>query len=176
MFARKEDLTVHFIVADMYYSKNKIELEKLMIKYMEKYRIKYVVMTLIYMRKHGLITKKTRDDYCKGIMNRYQESVNDDLESFLGEIRLDPQARFAETYFLPQLSEEEMDLIQKEEPDYLKTFTYWDPDIQSLSNSAILPIELTETSVNEAEMKISESDCTFCFSTCRRVTSIWYIN
>merc|ERR1712131_59548 len=71
IFARKEDLTVHFIVADVYYSKNKIELEKLMIRYMEKYRIKYVVMTLIYMRKHCLITKKTRDDYCKGIMNRY---------------------------------------------------------------------------------------------------------
>ena len=90
------------------------------------------------------------EKYCKGEMPE-KYSVNDDIESFFEDLRLGKERAgfyastyYAETYFLPKLTDEEMRLVDRKDTRYLETFI----------NSA-------DPDVNEAEMKLSESDSKF---------------
>ena len=105
---------------------------------MKKYKIKSVMVTSVYLHRRNLITKEQMESYCKG---KETYSVNDDLESFLENIRLgkEPNEEVA-TYFLPKLTEEELELVEKRDKSYLHTFSYPNPDVE------------------EAEMMLSESD------------------
>jgi len=60
-------------------------------------------------------------------------------------------------YFTPRLTEEEMQLIEKKDPDYLQTFKYANPD------------------VDKASMKNSESDSKFCETDCWRLTGCYHL-
>ena len=93
------------------------------------------------------------DNYCKG--NEYmKDSVNDDLESFLKNIRLGKlPSTPAITYFLPKLSKAELKLVARKDPIYMNTFTW-----------------TIFADVDEAEMKLSESDSKFVQGVCRRIT------
>ena len=75
-------------------------------------------------------------------------SVNDDLESFFEDLRLgkEPDEKVY-TYFLPKLTEEEMELVEQKETNYLKTFSEG-----FLGGNPDVP---------EAEMLLSESDSKF---------------
>ena len=97
--------------------------------------------------------KEKKNQYCLGKDYVLRESVNDDFESLLESISIgiEPE-NFAKTYFLPKLTEEEMKLVERKNPNYLKTFTIENSD------------------VNEAEMNKSESDDKFCLSVCERKT------
>ena len=66
------------------------------------------------------------------------DSVNDDLESLLEDLRLrnEPKEK-SFTYFLPKLTEEEMELVERKDPIYLE-FGSLNPDM------------------NESEMKLSK--------------------
>ena len=55
---------------------------------MNKYKIKSVMMTSIFVSRVGLITKEAMEKYCKGEMYQ-KDSVNDDLESFFEDLRLE---------------------------------------------------------------------------------------
>ena len=81
------------------------------------------------------------ESYCKG--EKYEkDSVNDDLESLFENIRLGKEPReWVESYFLPKLTEEELELIERRDTSYLRTFYH--------ENQA---------DVKEAEMMLSESD------------------
>ena len=63
------------------------------------------------------------ENYCKGEYSGWKDSVNDDLESLFGTIRLgeklDEKVR---SYFLPKLTEEELDLVERRDPSYFQTF------------------------------------------------------
>ena len=79
--------------------------------------------------------------------------MNDDLEVFLEDIRLGQRLNSsASTYFIPKLTDEEMDMVDRKDPHYLKTFKSPSPD------------------VSEVAMKLSESDSKFCFIACQRIT------
>ena len=80
------------------------------------------------------------ESYCKGEKSQ-KDSVNDDLESFLENIRLgkEPDEK-VQTYFLPKLTEEELELIERRDKSYLQSLWYLDPD------------------VDENKMLLSESD------------------
>ena len=83
----------------------------------------------------------------------YKGSINDSIETLLGNIRLGNQPNeILNLYFTPRLTDEEMQLIDRKDPDYLQTFTSSYPD------------------VNEASMKNSESDYKFCETMCTRKT------
>ena len=91
---------------------------------MEKHKIKTVMATRIYLQRVQLITKEEMESYCKG-EDCQKNSVNDDLESFFEKIRLgrEPDER-ANTYFLPKLTEEELEfssfsvwVFHEENPD-----------------------------------------------------------
>ena len=79
----------------------------------------------------------------KGDTNR-NYSVNDDLESFFEDLRLriEPNET-VEFNFLPRLTEEEMELVERKDTSYLASFIFNNPD------------------VIEADMKLSESDSKF---------------
>ena len=104
-------------------------------------------MTLIYMERSYLITKEATDKYYKG-ENYEKVSFNDDIESLFEDLRLGREVLddTYHTYFLPELTNKEMELVRRKDTRYLETFNlylYGNPD------------------VDEAEMKLSESDSKF---------------
>ena len=108
---------------------------------MKKHKIQSVMVTRIYLERMQLITKEKTESYYKG--GKYEkESVNDDLESFFENIRLGKETEYecAVTYFLPKLTENELELAARRDTSYLQSFSEWNPD------------------VNETEMMLSESD------------------
>ena len=107
---------------------------------MKKHKIKSVMLTIIYLDRINLITKEKMESYCKGEELR-KDSVNDDLESFFENIRLGKEPdEDVQTYFLPKLTEEELELVEKRDTGYFQTFGSSNPD------------------VDETEMMLSESD------------------
>ena len=97
------------------------------------------------------------ESYCKG--EKYlKDSVNDDLESLFENIRLGKEPdEYVETYFLPKLTEEELELVERRDTSYLQTFVdsrWGNPD------------------VNETEMMLSESDSKYVYGLSRRVTFV----
>ena len=86
------------------------------------------------------------ESYCKG-EEWMKDSVNDDLESLFAYIRLGKEPdEFVNTYFLPKLTEEELELIEEKDPSYLKTFKFPYPDVL------------------EFEMMLSESDSKYVYT------------
>ena len=104
---------IHFVYAGGYYGGYEDTLRSLILIGMMKYKIKSVIVTIINMERTRLITKDKMESFCKG--KEYQkDSVNDDLESFLEDLRLGKEPNEAvDTYFLPKLTEKEMELVEK---------------------------------------------------------------
>ena len=111
-----------------------------------------IMLTCISMERWRLITKEKMEKYSKG-EDFVKDSVNDDLESFFEELRLgkEPNKRVI-TYYLPKLEEEEMELVETKDTNYLQTFDFPNPDVP------------------DAEMKLSESDSKFVRGWCSRTT------
>ena len=107
---------------------------------------------MTYMGKREIITKEAMEKYCEG--GEWQkESVNDDLESFFEAIRLGKEPdENVRTYFLPKLTEEEMELVKRKDRRYFETYILATPDVA------------------EAEMKLSESDSKYACGYGRRRT------
>ena len=121
---------------------------------MKKYKIKSVMLTSIHMSRLDLATKEAMEKYCKGEEDM-KDSVNDDLESFFDDLRLGKKPdEYVENYFLPKLTKEEMELVERKDISYLETFTMSNPGVP------------------EAEMMLSESDSKFVEGHARRRTFI----
>ena len=92
----------------------------------------------------------------------WKDSVNDDLESLFENIRLGKeQYEEVYTYFLPKLTEEELELVEKRDTCYLETFyenRFGNPD------------------VDETEIMRSESNSKYANGVSRRETFILYEN
>ena len=136
---------------------------------MEKYKIKSVMVTIISLERWKLITKEAMEDYCKG-EEAEKVSVNDDLESFFEDLRLgkEPPHQSVFTYFLPKLTEEEMELVERKDTSYLQTFYNWklrhiSPDVTGFQPPCYRPLK-------EAKTKLSESDSKFVQGIGRRRT------
>ena len=98
------------------------------------------MVTSIGSARFKLITKEEMESYCKGEKDE-KDSVNDDLESLFENIRLGKEPNeWVYTYFLPKLTEEELELVERRDTTYLQTFQWSNPD------------------VDETEMMLSESD------------------
>ena len=104
-------------------------------------------MTSIYIRRSKIITKEEMENLYTGynLFEHATDSVNDDLESLFENLRLgkEPDDQWVYTYFLPKLTEEEMELVEQKDTNYLQTFNVLNPDVP------------------EAEMLVSESDSKF---------------
>ena len=129
-------LETHFVFASHYYFREDT-FRSFILDGMKKYKIKPVMVTIIDMWRSRLITKEAMDNICKR-----QVSVNDDLESLIEDIRLGKQPlEFCRTYFFPKLTKEELKAVARKDPSYLETLSH--------------PFN---KAVDEAEMKLSESD------------------
>ena len=104
------------------------------------------------MWRNNLITKEKMENYCKGKEEWDRtDSINDDLESLIEDIRLGKKLDDSKfLYFLPKLTKEELKLVATKDSTYLESFSSTDPD------------------VDEAEMKASESDSKFVLGRCIR--------
>ena len=140
-------MVIHFVLTlSGYYIFNYTEerLKSYILRKMEKYKIKKIMVTVIWLRRSHLITKEKMENYCKGNENR-KKSANDDLESLFDDIRIGkkPDER-VETYFLPKLTNQQLELVESKDQNFMNTF------------SSGLGAD-----VSEVEMKASESDSKF---------------
>ena len=139
------------------FSKDSLEtLESFILTGMKKYNIDSVMLTKIFMQRQNIITKEAMEKYCKGEMSQ-DKSVNDDLELFFEDLRLGKRPKeghieLVGTYYLPQLTEGHMQLVESKDPSYFKTFFESNPD------------------VDEAEMSLSESKSKFVRGFAGRLT------
>ena len=101
----KEPLT-HLVYAGFYYNHFDDQLISFIVEGMKKHKMKSLMLSIIFMRYHGSISKETMENDCKGKYRPRKESINDDLESFLNHLRLGQDVRVsALTYFFPQAEE-----------------------------------------------------------------------
>ena len=124
------------------------------------------MVTMIDLRRDSLITKEKMELVCKGessSISRYtpKDSVNDDLESLFENIRLGKELNEdVKTYFLPKLTKEELEWVERKKYSYLVTFSrmhdplYRNPD------------------VDETEMMLSESDSKYICALSSRSTFV----
>ena len=137
-----------------YYDINRLDvrLESFIIDAMKKYKIMSVMITTIFIGRWEVITKEKMENYCMG-KNAAKASVNDDFESLFDDLRLGKKPDEQNwTYYLPKLTQEELDLVENRDPNYLETFCHdlWGP----LSGDS-------SPDVPESEMRLSESKSKF---------------
>ena len=152
---KTKDSIVHLIFSGYYHYDYLKDLLPLIAKGMKKYKFKDWIVTTIGMQKLRIITKEQREDYCSGKQSE-NGSITEDLEILLEDIRLNQQADGSvRTYFLPKLTEKEMKLVERKDPDYLKTFSFKNPDVKKAKSY---------------QMKMSEPNSKFCYTHCYRAT------
>ena len=135
-----------------------------------------LMLTDIYMYRELLISKEKMVQFCTGKCYRqfhhktdpekefYKESINDDIDSFFEYIKLGhrnfknwPEGILKWTYFLPELTMRELELVENKDEEYFKNFKWSsNPD------------------VDEAEMKESTSSSKYVGAFCRRETTMVY--
>ena len=101
------------------------------------------------------------ESYCNGekgwkdsVNEGLKDSVNDDLESLFENIQLGIKPLDVTTYFLPKLTEKELELVERRETSYLQTFKVRNPD------------------VDKTEMMLSESDSKYVYGRSWRRTFV----
>ena len=96
------------------------------------------------------------ESYCKG--EKYErDSVNGDLESLFENIRLGKEPNeWVESYFLPKLTEEELELVERRDTSYFRTFNFG----------------ILQADVKEAEMMLSESESKYVYGQSPRRTFV----
>ena len=120
-----KELQTHIIYAGASYDTDK--LKSLVQREMKKNRIKSAMVTSYDLWRMNLITKGAMEGYC---MEEESDSVNDDLESLFEDLRLGKERREIDvcTYFLPQLTEEELQLVEQKDKSYFESFLHINPD------------------------------------------------
>ena len=144
--SKTKHMDTHFVFAGRYYLMHHDKLKSFILKGMENYNIKKVMVTIMDGWREKIITMEKMVSYCTG-EEYLKESVNDDIDNLFENIRLgiEPDAYVA-TYFLPMLTENELKLVEEKNSIYLKTFLEPNPDVK------------------EAEMKLSGSDSKFVYT------------
>ena len=95
---KAENLETHFVFASHYYYDHK--LKSFILRGMKKYKIKSVMVTLIDLWRTDLIRKEVMVNLCNGNDSSRQDSINDDLESLLEDLRLgNPPKKLVDFYF-----------------------------------------------------------------------------
>ena len=166
MKSNTENMDLHFIYAGHYYFWDVYEcrLKSFIQKGMNKNKISKVMLTIIGLQRIRLMTKEKMVDCCNGKHEIWKKSVNDDLDSFFEDLRLGNEPNESGhiwTYFLPMLTEEELDLVEQEDLDLMNRWTF---DGIPLGRYA---------DVEEAEMLASESKSIFfCGNSYRKTYKI----
>ena len=169
-----DDLMPHFIfcVGDFFVVDN-MHIKEFILTNMRKYGIQASLFTTLWMSRVELITKETSKKAYEGKLEeinenwyRYDGSMNDDLERFMDirnaeSIGVEPEFYWpkrldivAQTFFLPKLTEEELELVEQHDADHMLTYQSKNPD------------------VDRTEMIESDSKDKYLHSFCHRYTQL----
>ena len=161
----KNDLLPHFIYCkgDYFYGEEKT-LKEIILAKMYEYGIQSSIFTTLKMMRRNMITKEKATAGADGLLKnesewkRYEGSVNDDLESFLNKfVRQEVvDEEVVESFFLPRLTEKELELVDERDSEYMTKFLLQNPDVDA------------------KEMAISDSSDKFVHGRCCRNT--YYLN
>ena len=112
-------------------------LNTFILREMKKYNLEKVMVTKIAMGRSRLITREKMDNYCNGKEEK-KLSVNDDLETMFENIRFGKEPDdYVRTYFLPKLTEHELELVDREDERFMKTFDWkMDADVDKSEMAA----------------------------------------
>ena len=153
--SKSENIWIHLVYAGYYYSNSEYFMEfnqekrlnSFILKAIEKYNLKKVMVTQLNMWRKRLITKEQMENFYKG-KDKYtgrKISLNDDLESLFEDIQLGREPDdFVNTYFLPKLTEQELKLVERKDYNFMHTFEW-----------------MMNSDVKKTEMAASESDSKF---------------
>ena len=127
------------------------------------------------MNRHGIITKEKMESYCKG--EEYEkDSVNDDLESLFENIRLGKDLdEEVQTYFLPKLTEEEIELVERRDTrGILNSFKHFQTPEMNLPRTSYLINNFFWPNPDEkkAEMMLSKSSTKYIDGSTSRRTFV----
>jgi len=143
---KPKDLKIHFIytIPFRHFTDEWIDnLGSFILAGMHMYKIKTVMVTILRMSRNNLITNENMRSFCRGEKIRKQ-SVNDDLDSFFKKLQLGQEPNEdVRTYFLPKLTEDELELAERKDFNYFQSFSWSNPD------------------VDESQMRLSKSDSKF---------------
>ena len=158
----------HFIYCSIYL--NDIEdfetLKNILLTKMKNYGLRESLLTVLFMRRIGLITKeKQKQAYKEQLITdmkwKAQISICDDLELFFNKHQTQEGAHDNQnviSFFTPKLTDEELKLVDEKNRKYMKTFWDRDPD------------------VNQQDWIMSESNDKYLHCWCRRVTMRLTVN
>ena len=139
-------MEIHFVYAGFYcyFWRHEDLLRSFILKGMKEYKIKKITVTIIYMWKEYLITKEGMESYCTE-KEFVKKSVNDDLEKLFEDIQLGKKPDDeVDTYFLPKLTKEELNLVERKDSNFMHNF-----------------YQNMKADVSKAEMMLSESNSKF---------------
>ena len=165
---------IHIVHAGSYYSQseNRDKLKGFVSAAIKKYNLPSVMLTYLNMSRHHLVTKEMVDfmlsdneefhfmsSICPRLNPSYtgytgnEQTVNDEIESFFEDIQLgrEPISK-SRTYFLPKLTEKELQLVAKKDRVYLQSLLFREPHVP------------------EGIMKMSESRSRYVRGVCERRT------
>ena len=152
---------MHFVYTGCFYNYNRHEdkLRSMILNGMKKHKIKSVMWTSFNLYKQNLITKEEMERYCKedSLFSCWDKKdlVNQDIESLFKNIRLEKELdEKVWTYFLPKLTEEELELVERRDTSYLQTFGSPNPDVLKI------------------DMWFSKSDSKYVYGLARRRTFV----
>ena len=113
--------------------------------------------------RSNLVTKEVMKDFYKGKIKSndsqfsWEESVQDDLESFFEKLKIGKEEREdIATYFLPKLTNEEMELVEMKDEEHLHEYVW---------HFIGRPVD-----VDPEELEKSESDSKYVRAKCVRYT------
>ena len=113
---KEQDLQIHFVFGSYMFGENP-RLKKFIVGGIKKNNIKTVKLTTFYLVRGHLKTKERMELYHNITATRNQTTVNNDLDSFFENLQLGrSQDDRANTYFLSMLTDEELELIEKQDP------------------------------------------------------------
>ena len=119
----------------------------------QRHKLKSVMLTSLTMTRYNLIRSEDEQAYNRHNVNNNKHFVHEDIELLLENIRIgkNPVRRY-ESLYLPKLINEELDLVKKNDQNYLKNYVFLPADV---------PI---------ARMRLSASNSKFQYAGCSRET------
>ena len=159
-----DKLVPHFIYSGEYYICNErlANFKRMFLAKMKEYGIKSSILTILRMWRRNLITKEKAKDASEGKLKnensawRYEEvSINDDLEMFLANLLNSKEIKEEEvhSFFTPQLTEEELKLVENKNEDHLNTYLY---HCSYGKNPDVDPVEMKKS---DSESKYVHGGC-----------------
>ena len=126
----------HYISQDAYIDRKK-KLNEILLTKMRKFGIQSSILTLLRMRREGLVTKERAKKAAEGKLWKNRGSINDDLDRFFSHLQNQTEVKkeSVSSFFTPKLTNEELRLVREGNREHLssyqKSFNSVNPDVSA---------------------------------------------